>query len=167
MALFLLRNSGRILSLVPVFLGIVQSGSTQEKAEPKEAPRAIRLSPEQIPAVPGSLPVFGLSAQKPPLEFVREALRPADPEVKKLAPVSEIPQLFAKGEKLASFCKMSGKVSPSSSPVTSNRYARPINADNDDSFDRCNSRTIIGAIVSEVRTQSGTVGIIPVQLRRN
>jgi hypothetical protein len=99
MTLSFLRNSGRILSVVPLFLAIVQPASAQEKAEPKEALRAIRVSPEQIPTVPGPLLVFRLSAQKPPMEFVQEALRRADPEAKKLAPLSEIPQLFAKGEK--------------------------------------------------------------------
>lgn len=99
MALSLLRNWNRIFSLVPLFLAIGQPASAQEKAEPKETPRAIRLSPEQIPTVPGPLPVFRLSAQKPPLEFVQEVLRRTDPEAKKLTPLSEIPQLFAKGEK--------------------------------------------------------------------
>jgi hypothetical protein len=104
MTLCLISKPGRLFTLVPLFLATIFATSAQEKPAPdremrKEAPRAIRLAPEQIPTAPASLPVLRLSAQKPPTEFVQEALREAAPGAKKLVPLPEIPQLFGKGEK--------------------------------------------------------------------
>ena len=93
------RHLFRFLPVVPLLLMMAQPGVAQEKKMPKEAPRAVRLSPEQIPAAPESLPVLHLSAQKPPTDFVQETLRKADPEAKNLAPLSGIPELFRKGER--------------------------------------------------------------------
>ncbi len=76
-----------------------QEASAKEDLKPSQDAN-IRLSAEQIPAPPASLPVLRLSAQKPPVEFVQEVLRRTDPKAEKLVPLSQIPQLASKGGKL-------------------------------------------------------------------
>jgi Family of unknown function (DUF6345) len=97
-------KAGRCLWSGSLLLMLTLPASAQNKMPsdreiPKQSPKEIRLSLEQIPTPPASLPVFRLSAQKPPIEFVQETLRRADTQAGKLVPLTEIPQLFPKGEK--------------------------------------------------------------------
>jgi hypothetical protein len=98
------RRSGPAIFALALFAVYSAPASPQEKSAKEEAAPSqsanIRLSTEQIPASPGSLPVLRLSAQKPPTEFVQEVLRRADPNAQKLVPLSQISQLAGKGGKL-------------------------------------------------------------------
>jgi hypothetical protein len=62
----------------------------------------VQLSTKQIPEAPASLPLFKLSNQKPPTDFVQEALRLSAPEYKKLAPLAENQQLTGKEGRIPS-----------------------------------------------------------------
>ena len=93
------KKSRSLLLFGSFLLMLTMSASAQEKMPPKRETNDIRLSLEQIPAPPASLPVFRLSAQKPPTEFVQEVLRRSDPKAGSLVPLGKIPQLLRKGEK--------------------------------------------------------------------
>jgi hypothetical protein len=98
------RRSGPAIFALALFAlasapALPQEKSAKEEAKPGQSTN-IRLSTEQIPAPPASLPVLRLSAQKPPMDFVQEVLRRADPNAQKLVPLAQIPQLAGKGGKL-------------------------------------------------------------------
>lgn len=76
------------------------SQETPERKKEAGAEGRIQLSAGRIPAAPASLPVLRLTLQKPPTEFVQESLRRADQTVEKLVPLSKIPQLAGKEEKV-------------------------------------------------------------------
>jgi len=98
------RRSGPAIFALALFALASAPASPQEKSAKEEGKTGqstnIRLSAEQIPAPPASLPVLRLSAQKPPMDFVQEVLRRADPNAQKLVPLAQIPQLAGKGGKL-------------------------------------------------------------------
>jgi len=73
---------------------LVQEGPVQE-AQTGQA-GVIYLKTEQIPEAPASLPVFKLSNQKPPTEFVQEVLRVSAPDFRQLAPLGESKQITAR-----------------------------------------------------------------------
>src|SRR5450432_3818025 len=83
-----------LLLLILALPASAQNKMSSDREIPKQSPKEIRLSLEQIPTPPASLPVFRLSAQKPPIEFVQETLRRADTQAGKLVPLTEVPQLF-------------------------------------------------------------------------
>src|SRR5258708_35998172 len=95
------RRSGPAIFALALFALASAPASPQEKSAKEEAKPGqstnIRLSAEQIPAPPSSLPVLRLSAQKPPLDFFQEVLRRAHPNAENLAPLAEIPQLAGEG----------------------------------------------------------------------
>jgi len=98
------RRSGPAIFALALFALASAPALPQEKSAKEEAKTGqsanIRLSTEQIPSPPASLPVLRLSTQKPPMDFVQEVLRRLDPNAQKLVPLAQIPQLAGKGGKL-------------------------------------------------------------------
>ena len=89
------QNGALQATVIPVASrALVQEGPVQE-AQTGQA-GVIYLKTEQIPEAPASLPVFKLSNQKPPTEFVQEVLRVSAPDFRQLAPLGESKQITAR-----------------------------------------------------------------------